>query len=71
MNFDFTDDQQAIKRTANEMLAARFKPERVRELAEAGELRRRRLEGDVPSSAGPASSSTRTTAARGSASSSW
>ena len=36
MNFDFSDDQQAIKRTANEMLAARFKPERVRELAEAG-----------------------------------
>jgi alkylation response protein AidB-like acyl-CoA dehydrogenase len=36
MNFDFTDDQQAIKRTANEMLAARFKPEHVRELAEAG-----------------------------------
>ena len=37
MNFDFTDDQQAIKSTANEMLAARFKPERVRELAEANE----------------------------------
>jgi alkylation response protein AidB-like acyl-CoA dehydrogenase len=36
MNFDFTDDQQAIKRTANELLAARFKSERVRELAEAG-----------------------------------
>jgi alkylation response protein AidB-like acyl-CoA dehydrogenase len=36
MNFDFTDDQQAIKRTANELLAARFKPEHVRELAEAG-----------------------------------
>src|ERR671910_544652 len=36
MNFDFTDDQHAIKRTANELLAARFKPERVRELAEAG-----------------------------------
>jgi len=35
MNFDFTDDQQAIKRTAKEMLAARFKSERVRELAEA------------------------------------
>src|SRR4051794_33674943 len=35
MNFDFTDDQQAIKRTANEMLAARSKPERMRELAEA------------------------------------
>jgi alkylation response protein AidB-like acyl-CoA dehydrogenase len=37
MNFDFSDDQQAIKRTANELLADRFKPERVRELAEAGE----------------------------------
>jgi alkylation response protein AidB-like acyl-CoA dehydrogenase len=36
MNFDFTDDQQAIKRTANELLAARFKPEHVRELAESG-----------------------------------
>ncbi|HEV7847219.1 MAG TPA: acyl-CoA dehydrogenase family protein [Thermoleophilaceae bacterium] len=36
MNFDFTDDQQAIKRTAKEMLASRFKAERVRELAEAG-----------------------------------
>src|SRR6187402_2677405 len=35
MSFDFTDDQQAIKRTANEFLANRFKPERVRELAEA------------------------------------
>jgi alkylation response protein AidB-like acyl-CoA dehydrogenase len=35
MNFDFTDDQQAIKRTAKEMLAARFKPERMRELAES------------------------------------
>jgi alkylation response protein AidB-like acyl-CoA dehydrogenase len=37
VNFDFSDDQQAIKSTANELLAARFKPERVRELAEAGE----------------------------------
>jgi alkylation response protein AidB-like acyl-CoA dehydrogenase len=37
VNFDFTDDQQAIKRTAKEMLAARFKPEHVRELAEAGD----------------------------------
>ena len=36
MNFDFSDDQQAIKRTAKELLAERFKPERVRELAEAG-----------------------------------
>jgi alkylation response protein AidB-like acyl-CoA dehydrogenase len=37
MNFDFTDDQHAIKRTAKELLAERFKMERVRELAEAGE----------------------------------
>jgi alkylation response protein AidB-like acyl-CoA dehydrogenase len=35
MNFDFTDDQQAIKRTAKDLLADRFKPERFRELAEA------------------------------------
>jgi alkylation response protein AidB-like acyl-CoA dehydrogenase len=34
VNFDFTDDQQAIKRTAKEFLADRFPPERVRELAE-------------------------------------
>jgi alkylation response protein AidB-like acyl-CoA dehydrogenase len=36
MNFDFTDDQQAIKRTAKDLLADRFKFERVRELEEAG-----------------------------------
>ena len=36
MNFDFTDDQQAIKRTARDFLASRFKPEKVRELAVAG-----------------------------------
>jgi alkylation response protein AidB-like acyl-CoA dehydrogenase len=40
MNFDFTDDQQAIKRTAHELLADRFRPERVRELAESGEYDR-------------------------------
>jgi alkylation response protein AidB-like acyl-CoA dehydrogenase len=33
MNFEFTDDQQAIKRTAHDFLAARYKFERVRELA--------------------------------------
>jgi alkylation response protein AidB-like acyl-CoA dehydrogenase len=33
MNFEFTDDQQAIKRTAHDFLAARYKLERVRELA--------------------------------------
>jgi len=37
MNFDFTDDQQAIKSTAHEFLASRFKPEKVRELAESSE----------------------------------
>jgi alkylation response protein AidB-like acyl-CoA dehydrogenase len=37
MNFDFTDDQQAIKSTAHDFLAARLKPEKLRELAEAGE----------------------------------
>lgn len=33
MNFDFTDDQQAIKRTARDFLGARYRPELVRELA--------------------------------------
>ena len=36
MNFDFSDDQQAIKRTAHDLLADRFKPEHLRELAEGG-----------------------------------
>jgi alkylation response protein AidB-like acyl-CoA dehydrogenase len=36
MNFDFTDDQQAIKSTAHDMLAARLRPEKLRELAESG-----------------------------------
>jgi alkylation response protein AidB-like acyl-CoA dehydrogenase len=36
VNFDFSDDQHAIKRTAKELLASRFTAERVRELAEAG-----------------------------------
>ena len=35
MDFDFTDEQREIKSTAREFLASRFKPERVRELAEA------------------------------------
>jgi alkylation response protein AidB-like acyl-CoA dehydrogenase len=35
MNFDFSDDQQAIKRTAKEFLASRYKLELVRELAES------------------------------------
>jgi alkylation response protein AidB-like acyl-CoA dehydrogenase len=37
MNFDYTDDQQAIKSTARDFLSARFKPEKLRQLAEAGE----------------------------------
>ena len=36
MNFDFSDDQHAIKRTAKDLLAERFKLEGVREHAEAG-----------------------------------
>src|ERR1700710_702725 len=36
MNFDFTDDQQAIKSTAHDFLAARLKPDKLRELAEGG-----------------------------------
>jgi alkylation response protein AidB-like acyl-CoA dehydrogenase len=35
MNFDLNDEQQEIKRTAHEFLASRFRPEKVRELAEA------------------------------------
>ncbi len=35
MNFDLNDEQQEIKSTAKEFLASRFKPEKVRELAEA------------------------------------
>ncbi len=35
MNFDFDDTQQEIKSTAKDFLAARFKPEKVRELAES------------------------------------
>jgi alkylation response protein AidB-like acyl-CoA dehydrogenase len=37
VNFDYSDDQQAIKSTAREFLADRFKLEKVRELAEKGE----------------------------------
>jgi alkylation response protein AidB-like acyl-CoA dehydrogenase len=36
MEFDFSDEQREIKSTAREFLASRFKPERVRELAESG-----------------------------------
>ena len=35
MDFDFTDEQREIKSTAREFIASRFKPEKVRELAES------------------------------------
>ncbi len=35
MNFDFNDEQREIKSTARDFLASRFKPEKVRELAES------------------------------------
>ncbi len=35
MEFGFSDEQREIKSTAHEFLSARFKPERVRELAES------------------------------------
>ena len=36
MNFDLSDDQQQIKRTAHELLASRMPMERVRAAAEEG-----------------------------------
>ncbi len=36
MRFDFNDEQGEIKGTARQFIASRFKPDRVRELAEAG-----------------------------------
>ncbi|MGZ8672720.1 MAG: acyl-CoA dehydrogenase family protein [Solirubrobacterales bacterium] len=36
MRFDFDDEQREIKDTARSFLASRFKPEKVRELAESG-----------------------------------
>jgi alkylation response protein AidB-like acyl-CoA dehydrogenase len=36
VDFDFNDEQREIKSTAREFLGARFKPEKVRELAESG-----------------------------------
>ena len=63
MNFDFSDDQQAIKRTAKDLLAARFKAERVRELAEAGEYDQDAWK-EICELGWPGSSSPRRTAAR-------
>jgi len=35
VNFDFNDEQREIKSTAHDFLASRFKPDKVRELAES------------------------------------
>src|SRR5262249_50429563 len=35
MNFDLTDEQRMLQSAAKDMLAARFKPERIRELGES------------------------------------
>ncbi len=37
MDFDFNDEQREIKSTVRAFLASRFKPEKVRELAESGQ----------------------------------
>ena len=65
MDFDFTDEQREIKATARDFLASRFRPEKVRELAESESPY------DEALSAGPGSRSPRSTAAWGSARSSW
>ena len=66
MNFDLNDEQQEIKSTAKEFLANRFKPEKVRELAEARSYDDAPRGRRSPSSAGRASRSPRRTVARGS-----
>ena len=37
MNFDLTEDQREIKRTAHDFLAARYTPEKIRKIALDGE----------------------------------
>ena len=48
MNFDLSEDQEAIRRTAREFLAARYPSEEVRRLASRGgaRLHRRAVGGD-------------------------
>ena len=71
MYFDLTDEQQAIKSTAHDFLAARYKSERIRELADSERRLRRSPTGRRwPSSAGPAWRCPRSGAGRGSGSSS-
>ena len=68
MDFDFTDDQQEIKRTAHDLLAERARRCEQRARGRRGRrLRRRALDASSASSAGRASPSPRSTAARASA----
>ena len=70
MNFDFTEDQRTIKATARELLAGALAV-RARARGRRGRaLTTRRCGASCASSAGPASRSPRSTAARGSAPSS-
>ena len=72
MNFGFSDDELAIKRTAKEFLESRYKlelgPSSWRRTSVAS---RTPSGGSWPSSAGRVSSSARRTADSGSAPSSW
>ena len=70
MDFDFTDDQHEIKRTARDLLTERSTCERVREAAEGGAHRRRAVARARRARLARASRSPRSTAARASASSS-
>ena len=69
MNFDFSDDQHDIKRTARDLLTKRSTWERVRSASEAGRYDDE-LWASSADSAGRGSRSARRTAARGSGSSS-
>ena len=46
MNFDLTEDQREIKRTAREFLAARYPPDKIRRIALDGEPDRRPAQRD-------------------------
>ena len=72
MDFDFNDEQREIKSTARDFLACRFKPEKVRELAESDSPYDDALwERDLRARLARHRASPRSTAARGWARSSW
>ena len=70
MDFGLTDDQRDIQRTARELLASRATPERVREHAEAARTDDA-LWKELAELGWPGIAVARSTAARGSAASSW